>query len=235
MKVFGDVVGYLLRYYNFHLAFNVILCMSACTPMVYMVGAKELFNRATLGEKRIPQLLMMMFRKKRWHWDLIFDKIQNIRWKVHIKFFLFNLDRIIFWFNLVSLNPFLCFRSLNTKYWISTFLNYPSKKIPRINVWWDNWHHHFGLRCNPPLHCKCSRTTSVGTEKTLVPVWLDIWYCHYKLRCIPLMSDCAYYFCLLAPLIFFLCGVIMLKWNRNCMWEKMDHAKINVFSLILRS
>ena len=66
MKVVGDVLGFLLRHYNFHIAFNVILGMSACTPMVYMVGAKELFNRATLGEKKIPQLLMMLFKKNRW-------------------------------------------------------------------------------------------------------------------------------------------------------------------------
>ena len=65
MKVIGDVLGLLLRDYNYHLAFNVILGMSACTPIVYMVGAMELFNRATLGEKRIPQLLMILFKRKK--------------------------------------------------------------------------------------------------------------------------------------------------------------------------
>ena len=65
MKVIGDLLGLMLRDYNHYLAFNVILGMSACTPIVYMVGAMELFNRATLGENKIPQLLRMLVNKKK--------------------------------------------------------------------------------------------------------------------------------------------------------------------------
>ena len=59
MKVVGDLVGFIIRDYNYHISFNVILAVSACTPIVYMVGSKGVFNRATLREKMMPKLLRM--------------------------------------------------------------------------------------------------------------------------------------------------------------------------------
>ncbi len=60
----GDMMGLLLMTYDFHLAMNLsIICSSGLTPVIYLIGGQEYFNRASSsGEKNFIQHLVSVFR-----------------------------------------------------------------------------------------------------------------------------------------------------------------------------
>ena len=67
VDVLGDMLGVLLRTYDFHLAMNLsILCSSGLTPIIYLIGGREYFNRASSsGEKNFIQHLVSAVRGKK--------------------------------------------------------------------------------------------------------------------------------------------------------------------------
>ena len=68
VEVLGDVMGFLLRTYNFHLAMNLtIMCSSGLTPVIYLIGGEDYYNRASsCGEKNmILNLVFAILRRKR--------------------------------------------------------------------------------------------------------------------------------------------------------------------------
>ena len=56
----GDMFGVLLMPYDFHLAMNLsIICSSGLTPVIYLIGGQEYFNRASSsGEKNMMQYIV---------------------------------------------------------------------------------------------------------------------------------------------------------------------------------
>ena len=49
VEVLGDMLGILLKTYNFHLAFNLtIVCSCGLTPIIYLIGAREYYTREGL-------------------------------------------------------------------------------------------------------------------------------------------------------------------------------------------
>ena len=68
VEVLGDVMGLLLRTYDFHLAMNLtIMCSSGLTPVIYLIGGEDYYNRASsYGEKNMIQnLVSVIFRRER--------------------------------------------------------------------------------------------------------------------------------------------------------------------------
>ncbi len=64
MEVLGDIMGFLLKTYDFHLAMNLtILCSSGLTPVIYLIGGQEYFNRASSsGQKNMIQYFVSLGR-----------------------------------------------------------------------------------------------------------------------------------------------------------------------------
>ena len=67
VEVLGDIMGFLLKTYDFHLAMNLtILCSSGLTPVIYLIGGREYFNRArSSGEKNIIQRFVSVIRREK--------------------------------------------------------------------------------------------------------------------------------------------------------------------------
>ena len=67
VEVLGDMMGFLLKTYDFHLAMNLtILCSSGLTPVIYLIGGREYYNRArSSGEKNMIQRLVSVIRREK--------------------------------------------------------------------------------------------------------------------------------------------------------------------------
>ena len=54
LDVLGDLLGLLVRSWDFHLARNLyIICSSGLTPVIYLIGGKDYYSRATSsGEQK---------------------------------------------------------------------------------------------------------------------------------------------------------------------------------------
>ena len=61
------MMGFLLKTYDFHLAMNLtILCSSGLTPVIYLIGGREYYNRArSSGEKNMIQRLVSVIRREK--------------------------------------------------------------------------------------------------------------------------------------------------------------------------
>ena len=68
LDVLGDILGVWVRSWDFHLAMNLyILCSSGLTPVIYLIGGKDYYSRATSsGEKSFVQHLVYLVRAKKW-------------------------------------------------------------------------------------------------------------------------------------------------------------------------
>ena len=66
VEVLGDVMGLLLRTYDFHLAMNLtIVCSSGLTPIIYLIGGRDFYNRASsFREKNMIQNLVSVILKR---------------------------------------------------------------------------------------------------------------------------------------------------------------------------
>ena len=60
----GDMFGVFLMPYDFHLAMNLsIICSSGLTPVIYLIGGQEYFNRASSsGEKNMMQYFVSVVK-----------------------------------------------------------------------------------------------------------------------------------------------------------------------------
>ena len=67
VEVLGDILGMLLRTYDFHLAMNLsIICSSGLTPIIYLIGGREYFNTvSSSGEKNFIQHFVSAVRGKK--------------------------------------------------------------------------------------------------------------------------------------------------------------------------
>ena len=68
LDVLGDLLGVWVRPWDFHLAMNLyILCSSGLTPVIYLIGGKDYYSRATSSrEKNFIQHLVYLVREKKW-------------------------------------------------------------------------------------------------------------------------------------------------------------------------
>ena len=66
VEVLGDVMGLLLRTYNFFMAMNLrIVCSSGLTPVIYLIGGRDFYNRASsFREKNMIQNLVSVILKR---------------------------------------------------------------------------------------------------------------------------------------------------------------------------
>ena len=65
LDVLGDLLGLLVRPWDFHLAMNLyIICSSGLTPVIYLIGGKDYYSsRATSSrQKNFVQHLMYLVR-----------------------------------------------------------------------------------------------------------------------------------------------------------------------------
>ena len=64
VDVLGDMFGVLLMPYDFHLAMNLsIICSAGLTPVIYLIGGQEYFNRASSsGEKNMMQYFVSVVK-----------------------------------------------------------------------------------------------------------------------------------------------------------------------------
>ena len=68
LDVLGDILGVWVRPWDFHLAMNLyILCSSGLTPVIYLIGGKDYYSKATsFREKNFVQHLVYLVREKKW-------------------------------------------------------------------------------------------------------------------------------------------------------------------------
>ena len=68
VEVLGDVMGLLLRTYNFFMAMNLrIVCSSGLTPVIYLIGGEDYYNRASSFREKnmIQNLVSRILRRER--------------------------------------------------------------------------------------------------------------------------------------------------------------------------
>ena len=67
LDVVGDMLGVCVRSWDFHLAMNLyILCSSGLTPVIYLIGGRDYYSRATSSrEKNFIQHLVYLVRGKK--------------------------------------------------------------------------------------------------------------------------------------------------------------------------
>ena len=63
----GDILGVWVMTWDFHLAMNLyILCSSGLTPVIYLIGGRDYYSRATSSrEKNLVQHLVYLVRGKK--------------------------------------------------------------------------------------------------------------------------------------------------------------------------
>ena len=66
LDVLGDLLGLLVTSWDYHLAMVlVIICSSGLTPVIYLIGGRDYYSRATSSrEKNFVQHLVSLVRGK---------------------------------------------------------------------------------------------------------------------------------------------------------------------------
>ena len=67
LDVLGDILAVWVMTWDFHLAMNLyILCSSGLTPVIYLIGGRDYYSRATSSrEKNFIQHLVYLVREKK--------------------------------------------------------------------------------------------------------------------------------------------------------------------------